>query len=291
MDDALAQWLRLREPADARARSESLTRAITDSLATHEPVRLLELGTGTGSNIRCLAERLKGRQQWLAADRSATLLAALANQIEVWAIARGYDVAKRNGLCVIRSAWFECEIQTQQRDLGNLDDHRIFQGRHLVTASALLDLVSEQWLRALVGHCRAERSLALFTITYNGRFSCEPPEPEDETVRDLMNRHQKTDKGLGGPAAGPDACAAAERCFAEAGYRVRREASDWILGPGEDAIQRFLIEGWAGAATEIAPDDAAMVADWRARRLSHVAAGRSAVVVGHDDLAAWPPGT
>ena len=54
-------------------------------------------------------------------------------------------------------------------------------------------------------------------------------------------------------------------------------------------MQRLLIEGWAEAAAEMAPDRASTTAGWRARRLTHVAAGRSRVVVGHDDLAAWPP--
>jgi SAM-dependent methyltransferase len=284
----LGQWLRLREAADVRSRSESMARDIASSLAGHDPARLLDLGTGTGSNIRYLAERLRGRQQWLAVDRSADLLAALPDRVKAWAGPRGYDVVTRNGGCVVRGPDLDCEIRTQLQDLGVLGDRRVFEGRHLVTASALLDLVSEQWLRALVEHCRAEGALALFAITYNGRFSCEPREVEDETVRHLMNRHQKTNKGLGGVAAGPDAAAAAERCFIEAGYGVCRESSDWVLGPAESDVQRLLIEGWADAASEIAPESAPMVADWRSRRLAHLGAGRSSLVVGHDDLAAWP---
>jgi hypothetical protein len=174
-------------------------------------------------------------------------------------------------------------------DLGTLEDDEIFAGRHLVTASALLDLVSAQWLRALASRCRAAGASALFTLTYNGRSSCVPAEPEDDTVRDLMNQHQKRDKGLGGPAAGPDAVACAEQCFAEAGYRVQLEPSDWTLGPDVAALQRMLIDGWAHAATEMLPDRAATIARWHARRLAHVDAGRSRLVVGHDDLAAWLP--
>ena len=35
--------------------------------------------------------------------------------------------------------------------------------------------------------------------------------PEDDMVRRLMTEHQKRDKGLGGPAAGPDAADVAEQ--------------------------------------------------------------------------------
>ena len=283
-----ADWLRVREPADVAARSEALTRAIADTTVPGEPLRLLDLGTGTGSNIRYLAERFRRPQRWLGIDRSAVLLAALPERITSWAAASGYEAWTDDRHCVVRGADFECDIETQQGDLGTLDDHRIFAGRHIVTASALLDLVSKSWLLALAAHCRVEGALALFAITYNGQFACTPADAEDEEVRGLMNQHQKRDKGLGGPAAGPDAGAVAEQCFVQEGYRVRRERSDWVLGPADRDVQRLLIDGWAGAATEMAPDREPAIARWRARRLAHVDAGRSRVVVGHDDLAAWP---
>ena len=266
-DNSLSHWLGLRERADCAARSESLTRTIADAVPAAEPVCALDLATGTGSNIRYLMNRLPGRQRWLAVDRSGDLLAELGG----------------------RMSSLECVIEARQMDLGTLDDGEIFAGRHLVTASALLDLVSAEWLRTLAEHCRAARAAALFTITYNGRSSCVPAEPEDDLVRRLMNQHQQTDKGLGGPALGPDAVSCAARQFAERGYHVQREPSDWTLGPGAVDLQRMLIDGWAQAATEMAPEHLSTIAFWRERRLAHVDAGRSQIVVGHDDLAAWLP--
>ena len=286
MDESLSQWLGLREPADAMARSEALTRTIAEAMPPGEQVCVLDLATGTGSNIRYLMDRLPGRQRWLAVDRDAALLAELCERMSSWGAAKGYTARIEPGRCIIRGARLECDIETRQMDLGTLDEREIFAGRHLVTASALLDLVSAEWLRALATRCRDAGASALFTITYSGRSSCVPVEPEDEVVRDLMNQHQKRDKGLGGPAAGPDAVACAERCFAEAGYNVQLEPSDWMLGPDVAALQRMLIDGWAHAATEMVRDPAT-IADWRARRLAHVAAGRSQIVVGHHDLAAW----
>ncbi len=174
-------------------------------------------------------------------------------------------------------------------DLGSLDDRGLFSGRHLVTASALLDLVSESWLSTLAGRCREVGAAVLFPLNYNGRSRCSPEEPEDAMVLDLMNRHQHTDKGLGGPAAGPDAAAHAMTIFADAGYDVRSERTDWMLEPREREFQRRLIEGWAEAAMAIDSGSAARVTDWLGRRLAHVAAGCSHIVVGHDDVAAWAP--
>ena len=269
-----ADWLALREPADARARSAKLATLVADRLALAAPPRVLDLAAGTGANARYLAEFLspghggQHRLQWLLVDHDSALLALAAaalkatHQVEI----RAVDLA------------FAFEPAA--------DD--ICAGRDLVTASALLDLVSEPWLRALAGKCRGARAVVLFALTYNGDWRCTPREPEDDAVRKLVNRHQRTDKGFG-PALGPDGPEAAARTFAALGYEVRRERSDWVLEADARDLQAQLIEGWAEAAAAIAPDRAGSLQSWKARRLAHLAAGRSRLVVGHEDLVGWLP--
>ena len=272
MSESLSAWLALREAADTPARSVELTRAVVDRLPRTRPLRILDLGTGTGSNVRYLASRLPSPQEWLVVDEDAELLQE--SQRGSAAPAGGAEAPP-------------LRIETRQMNLGELDP-AIFSGRDLVTASALLDLVSETWLTSLATYCRANGSAALFALSYNGHSHCSPVEPEDAAIRELMNRHQRqNDKGFG-RAAGPDAVDAAERAFVAVGYEVQRAASDWNVPPESREMQRQLIEGWAGAAREIAPGESPMIADWLTRRLAHVDAGRSRIVVGHEDLAAWP---
>ena len=306
MDDAaLSGWLRLREQRDWRARSGGLTQAIVATLPHDRPVGVLDLASGAGSNLRYLAERLPMHQRWLLIDRSATLVSEVESRTMAWAEARGYAVnlsarqemgfsseASAEGTRAaqefsIAGPHLDCHVEMRVQDLGALDEPSLFAGRHLVTASALFDLVSEAWLRRLASCCRTAGASALFTITYDGRFTCDPAESEDERVRTLMNRHQGRDKGLGGPAEGPGAAACAARCFTDEGYRVTMEGSDWVLGPGDAAMQQTLIDGWAEAAFAVSPGDAQRIALWRVRRLAHVAAGISHLVVGHQDVAAW----
>jgi hypothetical protein len=178
---------------------------------------------------------------------------------------------------------------TRCLELGSLDDPGLFSGRHLVTASALLDLVSTSWMVSLAGRCRAAGAAGLFALNYDGRSLCWPREPEDDMVLELFNRHQRaSDKGFG-LAVGPDAADCVSRCFAAAGYSVRRERSDWELRPTLRDLQRRLIAGWAQAAAEIAPGRTDLIRSWLARRLDHVERGRSWVHVGHQDVAVWLP--
>ncbi len=230
---------------------------------------MLDLAAGTGANVRYLDGFLRGdrgRRHWLLVDNDQALL-------EKAAVLLG----SREG------------VETRTVDLSAALEPaaaNLCAGQDLVTASALLDLVSERWLNALAGRCADAGSAVLFALTYNGGISCSPGEPEDAMVRDLVNRHQRIDKGFG-PALGPDAAASAARAFAALGYHVRQERSDWVLADDVPGLQQQLIEGWADAAAEIAPDETRRVNGWKTRRLEHVGAGRSRIVVGHDDLAAW----
>ena len=69
---------------------------------------------------------------------------------------------------------------------------------------------------------------------------------------------------------------------------MRTARSDWDLLSTERLLQQTLLEGWAGAAAELAPNDPDRCAHWLARRLAHVANGSSRIVVGHEDLLACP---
>jgi hypothetical protein len=264
-----AAWLTLREPVDHAARAAALTRDLLGALPGE--LRILDLACGTGSNLRYLRGQIRTldaeRQQsardsdWLLVDHDPSLLALVPSAPGVTTL--------------------ECNLTPLAAGP--------FAGRTLVTASALLDLVSEPWLRALAAECRAHLAAALFALTYDGRITFEPADPDDVLVRDLVNQHQRTDKGFG-PALGPAAVASAADLFRAAGYVVRTAPSDWQLSrtSAPDAMQEQLIGGWADAAAEMAPDRRASIDWWRRTRLDHVANGRSRIVVGHRDLAAVP---
>jgi hypothetical protein len=259
MSEFSADWLALREPVDAASRSMRLARVVADALPRYRAVDILDLGAGTGANVRYLAGKLPLPQRWLLVDRDEKLLSKAP---KTWP-----------SRCL--------DLHHAVRDAS------LFEGRVLVTASALLDLVSDAWLEALVARCLEARAAVLFALTYDGRLDYAPAEPEDDWIRDLLNQHQRTDKGLG-PAAGPTATTRAAELLAASGYHVEREASDWVLtAPESEMLQRQLIAGWGQAATAVAPEQAAVIDDWRERRLAHVDEGHSQLIVGHKDLAGW----
>jgi SAM-dependent methyltransferase len=288
VDDALATWLALREPHDWAARDASLVDAVVRALPAVSTLRIVDLGTGTGSNFRYLAPRLPARQEWLLVDKSPDVVEWIVAATEAWAAHHALRVTEEADGFRLRGPALDCQVRIAGQDLNLPLPASLFEGRELVTAAALLDLVSDRWLRDVASHCAAHRAAALFALTYDGQSAFEPSDPDDDLARDLLNAHQLRDKGLGGPAEGPRAHARAVHWFREVGFETRESATPWQVPESSRDFQRELIGGLAGAAVEQDPGVASRIGGWRTRRLDHLDAGRSRAMVGHHDLAAWP---
>ena len=278
-------WLALREPFDVAARSGALFAELRTHLARSAPLEIVDLGAGAGSNLRHLAPLLGGAQRWRLADRDPRLLEVAVATTHAWAEERGADVRRAGSALTIRGGDFTFEVACEPVDLAQLADVDL-PAAGLVTAAALLDLVSRPWLEELARRCRDARAAVCFALCYDGRTTLTPAEPEDAEVLELFNRHQLGDKGFG-PALGPGAAAAAAAAFSAHGYEVRTAPSDWVIGAQAVELQLQLLDGWLGAARELAPARGAALEAWHERRRAHVAAGRATLRVGHLDLAGW----
>jgi hypothetical protein len=243
------KWLRLREPCDHAARSAALADRFAQAVGALP--HLIDLGTGTGSNLRYLAPRLPPSQRWLLVDRDPALL----------------EQARTGS---------EAGVQWQNLDLARaLPEPGLWTG---ITAAALLDLASAAWLDRLARWCRGVP--VLMALAVDGRLIWYPEEPEDGAVRERFFAHQRTDKGFG-PALGADAAPyLAERLEAE-GQEVFLERSDWRLGPATAPLLGATLEGI------IAVQDLEM-ARWAALRRRQLATSQLRLTVGHVDLLALP---
>lgn len=280
-----AEWLTLREPFDAAARSAALVAELAAHLPRGAPLDVVDLGAGAGSNLRYLAPLIGGEQRWLLADNDLRLLEAALGKTHDWAKRRGGQAARTGAALAVRSADFAAGIRCTLVDLANLAALE-FPAGGLVTAAALLDLVSRGWVETLAERCRAAHAAVAVALTYDGRTALKPAEPDDAAVLALFNRHQLFDKGFG-PALGMRAAGIAEDAFEAHGYELRVATSDWVLGSEAKDLQLALLDGWHGAALEVAPESRLALGSWLERRRAHVLAGRSQISVGHVDLVGW----
>jgi hypothetical protein len=254
------EWLELRERVDAAARSRNLVARLGDG-----PWLIHDLACGSGSMGRWLAPLLPGPQRWVLHDRDPDLLAVAAHEV---------PRASRDGAPV--------RVETRLSDVTRLHRGEL-AGATLVTASALLDLLTAAELASLIRACAGAGCPVLLTLSVVGRVRLDPPDPLDARVAAAFDAHQRRATSRG-RLLGPDAVEAAIAGFRRAGAEVVVAASPWRLGPGEAGLAVEWLTGWIGAACEQDPGLAADAALYRRRRLRAARAGRLAVTVEHADL-------
>jgi len=248
MSATFVDWLRLREPADAEARSVELVDEVRRRLPSDGRLVIHDLGGGSGSMGRWLAPQLPRPQHWVIHDRDEDLLAlAVADPpAGVTVEARRSDITQ----------------------LTPLDD------ASLVVASALLDMLTADELAGMLSACAGRPTLIAMTVT--GRVSFAPEDPLDAPLGAAFNDHQRRDGRLG-----PDAVAAV-------GGEVIVRPSPWRLGAAHAELFAAWFGGWVDAACELEPALAADGREYRERRLAQFATGELTATVDHADLLVLP---
>src|SRR5436190_18508209 len=164
-----AGWLTLREPYDRRARNAAVLDAVAAWAAQRSSVAAVDLACGLGSTLRAVSERLPKRQNWRLVDNDLSLLArasGLAQPPDLTVTSVPVDLA---------------------RDLEVALDGPV----EMVTTSALLDLVSHEWLERLATEAAARRLPVYAALSYDGLATLDPADPLDTAIVDAVNQHQR----------------------------------------------------------------------------------------------------
>lgn len=246
-------WLALREPVDHASRDANLLAQAVACAAQGDVV--VDLGSGTGSTARAFGDAACATCQWRFVDNDRALLDI--------ALAR-YPGAER--------------VVFDLRDIDQLP----LEGVGLVTASALLDLMSLEWVTALARRLQGAGIAFYGALNFNGVMRWSPRHDADAGVTRAFNAHQRMDKGTG-PALGPTASEAAARVFAQHGFDVHLGDSPWELGAADVRIHEEVLAGIGHAAAEMG---FAQARDWVADRRAAVA--QTSGYIGHTDVLALP---
>lgn len=259
-------WLDLREPADFAARDKTLVKQLLEWLGqANDPIspdRLwVDLGAGTGSTLRALTQLGAQSIVWRLVDVNGKLLD---------------EALRRHGKALL--------IEDYQADL-NVVEELPLTGAHVVSASALFDLVSEALSKRLIERLDASKTAFYAALNYDGRTEWTPAHAYDATVLDAFNADQRTDKGLG-LALGPDATSILTEILSSIGYTVSVADSPWRLTGVHAELVTALIEGIAAAVADKDGIDVNQLADWTAFRLANAPTG--SCLIGHQDILALP---
>jgi SAM-dependent methyltransferase len=269
-------WLDLREPVDHRSRSEDLAREVTRRLGQRASISVLDMGCGTGSNLRATVPLLGPEQHWTLVDKDEGLLEAAIARLCAWAT----DAERNGSRLLLGKDGKRITVRFACADLARDLEWVLDSGADLYTASALFDLVSDDFIVSLASEI-ARRKAAFFTVlTYNGLQRWTPKHESDAALASAFRSHQARDKGFG-VAAGPIAPALLSAAFDEAGYAVSEGDSVWRLSTGDEALVEALAAGFVAAVRETRLVSDAKLTDW-------LAVSRTGALVGHTDTLAIP---
>lgn len=256
-------WLDLREPADIGGRDKDLAMkalvALRDEQAAMAPRLAVDLGAGTGSTLRALLDLGGDDILWRLVDLDGALLD---------------EALLRHGQDFV--------IEDHQADL-NIVEELPLSGARLVTASALFDLVSQQFVELLCSRIAVQGTGLYAALNYDGSMQWQPEHPFDAQVLAAFNHDQRRDKGFG-EALGPDATRALQLALEPRGYSVQVAQSPWRLDGAHAELVIALVNGIADAVLETLDEES--LAQWRKFRVDHAPSGTC--IVGHTDLLALP---
>ncbi|WP_289016985.1 hypothetical protein [uncultured Ornithinimicrobium sp.] len=263
---ASPDWLDLRWAADAEARDRGAT-DLLERLVAHlrgpgrdpGPVRVVDVGAGTGANRRYLTPRLPVEQEWVCVDHDRELL----------------DHPRHDGARRIH-----CGLTDLPAAVAGLGGP--VGPAAVVVANAVLDVLTTADLAALADCVAATGGIALLSLSVTGQVRWEPSDPVDDVLARAFDDHQRRDG-----RRGPGAPSVLTGMLQERGLRVVAARTPWDL-PGPDGRHRELLVRWLEERVEDAagqePASAEALREWRARRAAQLESGALRVRVDHVDL-------
>ncbi|MGM0698691.1 MAG: hypothetical protein ACQEVD_07575 [Actinomycetota bacterium] len=272
-------WLELRRPIDDAARQESLhllDHAVARLSAETEPdtksLLAIDIGAGTGNSALWFDTALRTRlPDWeinwilLDSDQASLDLAATA-------------LPHARTICTPIVA-----LPTVSAEL--LSASEFHGSQMLLTCSALLDVLTETDLIAVVRTLKDHDGLGLFLLSIVGGWELDPVHPHDAAVDAAFTSHQHRDGRLGHHA--PERLMNLARRH---GLTAVKGPSPWHLTAPADRtfLARFLSER-LDAACEEDPALAAAARDWWTQRQAQLDSGLI-VRVDHLDVLIDPTG-
>ncbi len=275
------QWLALREPADQRARNSALADDLRTRLGDVSPLRVVDIGAGTGANLRATAPLLGPQQSWRLLDHDPALLAQAALALADWADFSAHD----SGRLTLEKDGLHIAVELVQVDLAAHPEAVRAGDPHLITASAFFDLVSAPWIERFADAVVAAGATFFTVLTCDGRDLWTPPHEADAAVAAAFRADQGRDKGFGA-GAGDVATDLLLHALHQRGYEAHARESPWLLEaaePGDAALIAALATGTAAAAEETGQVLHSRLEAWRAARIA-----ATHCRIGHMDLLAAP---
>ena len=291
-------YLEAKYQVDSQSINVRVRNTLQRRIESKDRITVLDVGCGTGTTLRRLAEITTSAIDYTGLDSMANNRTAAYEATKLWAIGSGYDLESSGDEIVASRRNRTLAYRFATGDLFAPPERIGHTSYDLVTAHALFDMLP---LSAAVVALRSQLSpggLLYSAINYDGRTTLVPSlrteelnEFEEELLRTYdRSMDQRIVNGLkvGGSRTGTNL----HEVLLRTGFYVAAfGSSDWSICPVEGAYEvgeRLCIESiirMIGAEGERHAKTAIpLLAEWFAERIGHIASGILGLIAHQTDI-------
>jgi len=291
-----AAYLTAKRTVDDRALDDRVLRRFAAELADRDPpVRVVEVGAGTGTMVARLAARglLPERVTYRAVDRVEAHVERARVAVPGWLDDAGYETAVDGKTVRATGEALDLTLSLEVADAFGIED-----SADALVAGAFLDLVALPEALDRLATLAAPGGLLYAPITYDGTTGFAPTHPLDGTVERLYHRHMREVREQpGGPTAGRELLGAVPGV---GGTVLEAGGADWVIGPtegtypaAEAVVIDHLLETIVGAVAEFPPEalDPSRLEGWAETRRTQLEAAELTYIAHNLDVLARLPDT
>lgn len=277
-------WLEERYRLDAGARNKHVERAVLEAFQGFPPLYVLDVGSGLGANARYYSCLFSSNQEWILVEKSEVLSLRAIPSLRFWAEANKWMTEELSeGLQVWMS---EKEVRIKSIKASFFDSSEIVDlfRINLVTANAVMDLVSEDQFVTFAENLISNRIPLLATMNYESMYF-EPEDEEDVEFIALYERHMKRSQEFGS-AMGPDSTRRIIDFSVKRGCPVIYGKSTWNIDYGDLKMMQFLFRFINQALSEniCSNGERVRMEAWFRRKRQQVKNQKLKMVVEHSDI-------
>ncbi len=242
-------WLAERYPFDVEARNKTIEQAAIDYLKKDQPVVIVDVGAGTGSNCLYFLDKLKQDQAWIFIEKDPRLAPALIKRLTEYATFHKYSWSLKDGVYEMLTPFKKVTFKVISDTFFNIDQLIDLPKVDLVVANAVFDLLSKVQISSFLDHLTQNKIACLFTLHYTG-MKFIPEDPFDQAYIDLYDSHMMRPQSFG-QGMGKMAAAHIVQTFEEANYSLQKGASSWNIIEDDIKMHYYLLNFMDNALSEL----------------------------------------
>jgi len=279
-------WLQERYRFDEEARNKQLEWTCVNQFAFRDHVQIVDLGSGTGANLRYYVEQFPQDQTWFCVEEDIALKVPFWEQVQKMALDLDYAIEHEGVRMKLTKPGHEVLIHFVHGNLLKVGELVDLLRTDLVLANAVFDLFSKEQFTGLVQVLSHHSLSLLFTLNYAGMDFSTATDADDHYI-EQYNAHMQREQAFG-RGMGPASSREMEAVLKEALAQVEVGESLWQIGSQEQAMMSYLLGFFDGALSDWWVKEAERLAfqNWLSEKKKHVAEKALSAEVYHLDILA-----